>query len=1029
MRMKFGLKIPIRIGIAAAAIVALAAYAATTARAQQGVLFNDTFDTVGGSSADVNIEIGTPRQSGAFVSQFGSVSYYQQLASWGGNNTLSGTALSNSLGAFVSVQQNFGGIFSQGGLTVEYDLNAGADAWGWMGVGQVAQEYYANGAYGAPGQPGVGQIVLYDTASGTSIYQVFRNDVVPPTATGNLPVSIADQVFHHYQAVFTDPTDNNPFDGQGETDVTYYIQDGLGAYQAIGSTQIFPDGGLPSAVVTLQALNALSQWDNLKVTGNVGAFANPWASSGGNWNETGNWTTGVPNAPGAVAAFLNKNGGGMVYVDAPTTVGSIVLAGGADYLTGYSLVPDGVNNYGITLDNSPNLSAATIDVVSGTNSIYVPLVLANSNLAITITPTSAPTAASPSLESLTLSGGLSAGGKNVTVTCPVNGNWWEFPAQRPAGTLTVDTAPVTGIGTLALNYVNVHIAGVSVEAEAVTGGSSFLFLEGGSLVRPGTATGPSVDVMKFDISGGSNFTAGTGTTVRTQVLTSADGTGVFTLDGGTIALVADPSMAAGQIGADLTPDGLNVPVAPLAHLYLGPNGGTIDTGAQWNGLNQVIENLGETAGPLMITSPGVLVIEHNNTYTSDTIITNRAMTYMAVLQPFSTGDVICTDHGKVVFEGGHGGGVVANNFSFDSRGDNGATAIEAPNGINFTGTITLAGGTPGDRTSYPDFLALWGQTVTFSGKMTGTNGVVIGNVASQPGADKQLGNILFTGTESNDYTGDTVVAGAFLGLGKDNSATNGLGYNTAVATSGNLILDQKAKGFAYASVVLLKPNQTSNNTVVTQAGSASQWTEFALNGNSTTVRGLTTDSNTGLDIVQNVQGLSTAVGYPFYSIATTAAELTIDTKLDTDDFIFSGYLVDAVWYPSAGATLAVRKIGPGTQEFRTNVTIGSVENYTGGTFVDEGTLIVSDIASFTPHGAITVEGTGTMIAGNLSTDQPISVLDSGTLNANSIVTDSLTIGGYGIGTGTPAPGAVPEPSTIVLLVLAGLGGLIAWRRK
>ena len=72
---------------------------------------------------------------------------------------------------------------------------------------------------------------------------------------------------------------------------------------------------------------------------------------------------------------------------------------------------------------------------------------------------------------------------------------------------------------------------------------------------------------------------------------------------------------------------------------------------------------------------------------------------------------------------------------------------------------------------------------------------------------------------------------------------------------------------------------------------------------------------------------------------------------------------------------------------------------------------------------------GTMIAGNLSTSKAISVLDSGVLNAATIVTPSLTIGGYGIGTGTPAPGAVPEPSTIVLLVLAGLGGLIAWRRK
>jgi hypothetical protein len=47
------------------------------------------------------------------------------------------------------------------------------------------------------------------------------------------------------------------------------------------------------------------------------------------------------------------------------------------------------------------------------------------------------------------------------------------------------------------------------------------------------------------------------------------------------------------------------------------------------------------------------------------------------------------------------------------------------------------------------------------------------------------------------------------------------------------------------------------------------------------------------------------------------------------------------------------------------------------------------------------------------------------------VADSLTIGGDPIPWTAPVANItpVPEPSTLVLLALAGIGALLAWRRK
>ena len=79
------------------------------------------------------------------------------------------------------------------------------------------------------------------------------------------------------------------------------------------------------------------------------------------------------------------------------------------------------------------------------------------------------------------------------------------------------------------------------------------------------------------------------------------------------------------------------------------------------------------------------------------------------------------------------------------------------------------------------------------------------------------------------------------------------------------------------------------------------------------------------------------------------------------------------------------------------------------------------------HGDTVVNGGTLTIAGTLNTPTAsVSVATGATLNAASIVADSLTIGG---GPFAVAPAPVPEPSTLVLLALAGLALVGAYARR
>jgi autotransporter-associated beta strand protein len=127
----------------------------------------------------------------------------------------------------------------------------------------------------------------------------------------------------------------------------------------------------------------------------------------------------------------------------------------------------------------------------------------------------------------------------------------------------------------------------------------------------------------------------------------------------------------------------------------------------------------------------------------------------------------------------------------------------------------------------------------------------------------------------------------------------------------------------------------------------------------------------------------------------------------SDTLTVSANIVDGLAGPNgsynARATTLV-KTGAGT------MTLTGNDTYTGNTYVNAGTL-----------NATTGINTPSAIVG---------VADGATLTATSIVADSLSIGGGPYGAPVVNACPVPEPGSLTLLVLAGLGALVAvWRRK
>jgi T5SS/PEP-CTERM-associated repeat protein/autotransporter-associated beta strand protein len=359
-------------------------------------------------------------------------------------------------------------------------------------------------------------------------------------------------------------------------------------------------------------------------------------------------------------------------------------------------------------------------------------------------------------------------------------------------------------------------------------------------------------------------------------------------------------------------------------------------------------------------------------------------------------------------------------------------------GDNSTGTLTVTNGSANINDEMNVGRYTGNGHLVINGD---TSAIVNSNVRTFIGRDGAPGDAIVTGAGSvfnNQYlaVGDNSVAtlkvenGAVLNVlndnvdvGRNNNVVLG---NGTVTTDGTVTI---ARGHLFLGGVGATGvwNQNGGTTTMPNAVFLGEWDSdtapgvgiLNLNGGTFALNAIKysdwRDANAGgaqtepatvlstqtvnfdggtLKALQNDGGFIYTKGSPNFHVYFKANGGTIDTN----GFDVTAGLAFESGAPSDGG---MNKIGAGT------LTVTGAIQYEGDTTVTAGTLTA---------------------AGGINTPLATVYVNTGTtLNATSIVADTLVIGGTHVPVASAA--AVPEPSTFALLVLAGLGALLAWRRK
>ena len=717
----------------------------------------------------------------------------------------------------------------------------------------------------------------------------------------------------------------------------------------------------------------------------------------------------------AIALAIGNNGANTTYSGIMSGAGSLTKIGtGTTVLANANTYAGATNLNAGTLRLGVNqaLPSTTVATISGgildlnghSNSISQ-LIATNGNMSQANGSLTITTGADGAIQlggAVGSTGSYTMSGGSLTVTSgPADVGWYGSGTfNQTGGLVTTNNFLILGRQTGSTGVYNISGGTVTNTGNLLAvgqQGSGTLTVSGSGAVVAGGA-GLSVGGL-FGGGGNGTLNLNAGGRIQTPVVTTGGGVSTFNFNGGTLQAAAGASSNF---------------FSGVTSVVSGSGGATIDT----NGNNIYFPSPLSGPGGLTKSGAGTMVVPSTDTYAGPTVVSGGVLQLGSIMKPqldytFSSGSAVNTGNNAgtaitrlvasplISATGGPNGlGVLTlngSNFldikasSLPNLGGNANYTIAMWINTTEAGASVLYKGTTGAWSSRDENFYLTSGTPNSNSGGSGSTvggvqwagGFIGGNTAVNTGAWQFISIVRSGGSATvyvNGVADGTTAGSAGVGMGNPEQGTQeiDLGYNSGVSHDGALMFNGSISGaYVYSSALTQPQILALMNAGPTGAGALPSTTALSISNS-----GAAFDLN---GLPQTVASLSGAAGANVYVGGGT---LTVAGSGSTT---FAGNISD-----SGGASAGVG--GRLSMNGTGKLTLSGTDTYSGGTFVSNGTLVVTSPAGLAASSNLTIGSTSFF-----SADVVVPQAESAT--------------------------AVPEPSAAALLALAAAAaGCGFWRR-